>query len=165
MKIAIIGMGYVGATLAGALAPHHEVFGVDPDPRDFYEPGLEEARTRVTEVLTLSHVPPCAAYIICVGTPVGSDDALRRATREVATHMRDGALVIVRSTVPVGTTRNIIRPILDGSGLLHYQLAVCPERTVEGNALAELFELPQIIAAETPEALRLTQDLFKHFGC
>lgn len=165
MKIAIIGMGYVGATLAGALAPHHEVFGVDPDPRDFHEPGLSEARTRVTEVLTLSHVPPCACYIICVGTPVGSDEALRRATREVAIHMRDGALVIVRSTVAVGTTRNTIRPILDGSGLLHYQLAVCPERTVEGNALAELAELPQIIGAESDAACAAANAIFLPLGC
>lgn len=167
MKVVIIGMGFVGSSLAGGLAgpDDHRVTGIDPSFRDFHEPGLAHALTRVHTALSLAALPPFDVYVICVGTPVNSLEAITKATREVAAHMCDGALVIIRSTVPIGTTRNIIKPILDATGVLHYQLAVCPERTVEGNALAELAQLPQIIGAETSEAKSRTIALFRPLGC
>ena len=63
--------------------------------------------------------------------------------------MRDGALVILRSTVKVGTTRDVVSPILAASGK-QFDIAMCPERTLEGKALQELRELPQIVGADDP---------------
>jgi nucleotide sugar dehydrogenase len=99
---------------------------------------------------------PCAsAYVITVGTPIlrpslqPNLEYVRSATAEVAKVLRKGDLVILRSTVPVGTTRTVVLPMLEEvSGLKvgqDFDLAFCPERTVEGRALRELRELPQIV--------------------
>jgi nucleotide sugar dehydrogenase len=58
--------------------------------------------------------------------------------------MADDSLVVLRSTVRLGTTLNVVRPILDDSGK-RYGLAFCPERTMEGKALEELPVLPQVV--------------------
>ena len=63
--------------------------------------------------------------------------------------MRDGALVILRSTVKIGTTRDVVSPVLAASGKT-FDIAMCPERTLEGKALQELRELPQIVGADDP---------------
>ncbi len=63
---------------------------------------------------------------------------------EVAGAMKPGALVILRSTMMLGTTRKVVLPILDKRGFA-YDIAFCPERTLEGVALKELRWLPQIV--------------------
>jgi UDP-N-acetyl-D-mannosaminuronic acid dehydrogenase len=74
-------------------------------------------------------------------------DMIEAAARDIAANMQDGALVILRSTVKIGTTRDVVAPILTASGK-KYDIAMCPERTLEGKALQELRELPQIIGAD-----------------
>jgi len=96
----------------------------------------------------------CDTYIITVGTPLSSTgfvrtDMIEAASREVAANMHDGALVILRSTVMVGATRDVVSPILAASGK-HFDIAMCPERTLEGEALHELRDLPQIVGADDP---------------
>jgi UDP-N-acetyl-D-mannosaminuronic acid dehydrogenase len=102
-------------------------------------------------------IPPCAYYIITVGTPLRADahqprlDMIEKASQEVAGHLRDGASVILRSTVLIGTTRKTVLPILEASGR-QFHLAMCPERTLEGDALRELATLPQIVGGLTEAA-------------
>jgi UDP-N-acetyl-D-mannosaminuronic acid dehydrogenase len=84
---------------------------------------------------------------------------IEQASRQVAEHMRDGASVILRSTVKLGTARGVVRPILAESGKT-FHLAMCPERTLEGAALQELSTLPQIVAGETDEAADRAAALF-----
>ena len=107
----------------------------------------------------------CQTYIITVGTPLDHEgnarlDMIRSATTEVAGHMSDDALVILRSTVKIGTARDVVRPILTATGK-RFKLAMCPERTLEGAALRELRELPQIIGADTQEERTAAAELFK----
>lgn len=171
--IGIVGLGYVGLTLATVLAEAgNAVIGVEKraDVVDltnrgiphFAEAGLGDALTRVTTSGKLvaeqqfADDIACDTYIITVGTPLSSDgrvrlDMIEAATRQVAENMRDGALVILRSTVKVETTRTIVAPILAATGK-RFDIAMCPERTLEGRALQELRELPQIIGAEDPAA-------------
>lgn len=171
--IGIVGLGYVGLTLATVLAEAgNTVIGVEkrPDVVDltnrgiphFAEAGLGEALTRVTTSGKLfaeqqfTDDITCGTYIITVGTPLSSEgsvrlDMIEAATRQVADNMHDGALVILRSTVKVETTRTVVAPILAASGK-RFDIAMCPERTLEGRALQELRELPQIIGAEDPSA-------------
>ncbi len=130
--VAIVGLGYVGLTLGTVLADAgYSVLGVEKraDVVDqtnqgiphFSEVGLADALTRVTtsgKLLAAEQFDDsvsCDTYIITVGTPLSSDgvariDMIEHATREVAANMRDGALVILRSTVKVGTTRNVVSP-------------------------------------------------------
>lgn len=167
--VGVIGLGYVGLTLATVLAEAgYKVIGVEKRSEvvdrtnsgqpHFSEIGLPEALSRVVEsgsLVSVEKLSPdvvCDTYIITVGTPLSSEglvrtDMIEAASREVAANMPDDALVILRSTVKVGTTRNVVSPILAASGK-RYDVAMCPERTLEGRALQELRELPQIVGAD-----------------
>jgi len=173
-RVAIYGMGYVGLTLAAALANrNHQVIGVDISEatvgqlRDsrvhVHEPGLEDmVRASLgrgtlqfsTDAGELHH----GVSIIAVGTPVdgaGKADlsALESVARVIGPRLRRGDIVMLRSTVPVGTTREFIGPLLEKlSGLAageDFHIAFTPERTVEGKAMRELRELPQVVGGLT----------------
>lgn len=167
LRVAVIGLGYVGLTLAVALARRGvKVLGVErrQDVVDlanqgvphFSEMGLAEALDTVVRngcfeaTTSLSGYAPCQYYVVTVGTPLHVEthlprlDMIEAATREVATHFEEGATVILRSTVQIGTARDVVKPQLD-EARRPYFLAMCPERTLEGDALRELADLPQIV--------------------
>ena len=178
--VAVVGLGYVGLTLAVALADtgfrvlgvEHRKDVVDMTNRGqphFSENGLPEMLAHAVETGHLKAVEALGAdvqadiYVITVGTPLGKDgkarlDFIEAATSAVAENMPDGALVILRSTVKIGTARNVVAPILEASGK-SYQIAMAPERTLEGRAMHELRRLPQIVGADTPE----TRERAAHF--
>jgi UDP-N-acetyl-D-mannosaminuronic acid dehydrogenase len=167
--VGIVGLGYVGLTLATVLAEAgNSVIGIEKrkDLVDltnegvphFTETGLPDALAGVTKSQKLVAAEKfddsftCSTYIITVGTPLAQDgvarvDMIEAAARDIAANMRDGALVILRSTVKIGTTRDVVSPILAASGK-KFDIAMCPERTLEGKALQELRELPQIVGAD-----------------
>jgi UDP-N-acetyl-D-mannosaminuronic acid dehydrogenase len=169
--VGIVGLGYVGLTLATVLAEAGKtVIGVETRADvvqltnqgipHFTETGLPDALAGVTKSGKLVAAErfdesfTCDTYIITVGTPLSSDgvarvDMIEAAARDIAENMRDGAMVILRSTVKVGTTRNVVSPVLAATGK-RFEIAMCPERTLEGKALQELRELPQIVGADDP---------------
>lgn len=185
-RVSVIGLGFVGLTLSLVMADEgFEVLGVEKDEGivqklqskkpPFYEPGLESLLDYhlgnnfkiLREVLS-----DCEVYIIAVGTPLKNDKspdltALKGAVTEVGQKLKIGDLVILRSTVPVGTTRGVVLPILEEeSGLKvgrDFYLAFAPERTVEGKALYELRTLPQVIGGYDKNSLDLSLNLFKEF--
>jgi UDP-N-acetyl-D-mannosaminuronic acid dehydrogenase len=180
-NVCVLGLGYVGLTLAVAMADAgFSVHGVEvrDDVLDklangnphFYEPGLSEklrhviARGRFTFGRTTDGCEDASVFIITVGTPLGRDgrvrtDMIEAATRQVAEQLHDGDLVILRSTVKLGTTRGVVAPILAASGK-RFDIAFCPERTLEGQALIELNQLPQIIGAESMEVAARASQIF-----
>jgi nucleotide sugar dehydrogenase len=87
---------------------------------------------------------------VTVGTPLADGrkvtnlNSIREVTRRLGKNLRPGNMVILRSTVRVGVSRQIVKTMLDETGVV-YDLAFCPERTLEGRALQELRTLPQII--------------------
>jgi UDP-N-acetyl-D-mannosaminuronic acid dehydrogenase len=119
-----------------------------------FEPGLEDglaqllgSRIHVGDALPAAGVD---AAILCVSTPVEAASGrpqlenLRAAARHVAQCGRPDTLVIVRSTVPVGACRAIVLPELAARWPAP-RLAMAPERTIQGQALRELEELPQVV--------------------
>ena len=177
--VCIVGLGYVGLTLAAAMADvGFTVYGTEiredvlADLKlgrpHFHEPGLADALERhlAHESLHLSQrIPdgcPATVYIVTVGTPIGPDacsrhDMIAGVAEEVVTHLRDGDMVVLRSTVKIGTTQQLVAPILRTAGV-RFDLAFCPERTLEGQALAELRMLPQIVGATSLDgAIRATR--------
>ncbi|PGH45679.1 UDP-glucose 6-dehydrogenase [Micromonospora sp. WMMA1996] len=164
-RIGIVGLGYVGVTLAAALADKgYRVHGVDAQPRvrqalragrpHLYEPGVEEvfARHVGRTLLVDEHLPAeVDAVVLCVSTPVDEDtheprlENLAEAAAYVARTCRPGTLVVVRSTVPVGTTRRVVLPVLTEAWGADVRLVMAPERTIQGQALRELVELPQVV--------------------
>lgn len=180
--ICILGLGYVGLTLATVMAEvGFTVTGVEVDADavrklregepHFYEHGLRERLARVVAdarlrvYATIPDGSEATVYVITVGTPLGGDrrvrlDMIRRAAGEVASVLNDGDLVVVRSTVRIGTTRAVVLPVLEATGR-SFDLAFCPERTLQGRALEELRALPQIVAGLTHDANVRAAQLFQ----
>lgn len=181
-SVCVVGCGYVGLTLAVTLAAcgftvlgvevrEDVVAGLRDGRAHFHEPGMESQMRRLLKSGRLSFdsaIPEgCDAnvYIITVGTPLGEDgrarlDMVARAAGEVADRLSGGELVVMRSTVKLGTTREVVVPILDAPGK-PYELAFCPERTLEGQALAELRTLPQIVGGLTHQATMRAAQFFQ----
>ena len=103
-------------------------------------------------------------YIVCVGTPIDSKGKadlthLTNVLHLISTRLKKDDVVMLRSTVPVGTTRKIAKKILEKSELSageDFFLSFTPERTVEGNAMKELKDLPQIVGGLTPKCLEIS---------
>lgn len=165
-SVCIVGLGYVGLTLAVAMADAgFRVHGIEVSDAvlsalerhqaHFVEAGLNArlaeqiASGRFTFGKNFDASAGSTAYIITVGTPVSDDkrvrfDSMRTVAEAVSGVLKPDDLVILRSTVLVGTTRDFVKPILDQAGC-NYSLAYCPERTLEGKALQELRSLPQVV--------------------
>lgn len=182
-QVVVLGMGYVGLTLGLGLADEgFNVTGVDVDPAKVdglskgvshvHEVGLPELlKKKLGKTFHVSREVPKhgEVYVIAVGTPVKNGvpqlQALRESIDMVAAKMSPGALVVLRSTVPAGTTRSVVLPQLEAKtglkGGLDFHLAFAPERTIEGKALSELRTLPQVIGGLTEDSVEATVALFR----
>ena len=130
LKLSVVGCGYLGATHAACMSSlGFEVIGVDTDPEKiallakgelpFYEPGLDsllasEIKTgRLTFTTDFSAVADADVHFICVGTPQSKDGLaadltfVKSAVAAIAAHLKDGSLVVGKSTVPVGTAQGL----------------------------------------------------------
>ena len=101
--------------------------------------------------------------VVVIGTPVDeflgpSMTIFEKAVDQIAPHLRDGALVALRSTVYPGTTAYVAQNLADRG--CRVDVAFCPERIAEGHALEELHSLPQIIGADTDVAAQRAARLF-----
>ena len=183
-SIAVIGLGYVGLTLAVSLAEvGFKVTGVDSNEEivkklnqgtpHIHEIGLDSLLKfhvgKNLKIQTTSSKSNSDVYILCVQTPIDDNNEpileyLNSATEYVANNLSPNNLVIIRSTVPIGTTRNNIIPILENSSGLDsnsdFYVASAPERTLAGKALKEIRELPQIIAGFNSPSSQLANGIF-----
>src|SRR6266566_6213733 len=101
--------------------------------------------------------------VVVIGTPVDeflgpSMTVFERAVEEIAPHLREDALVVLRSTVYPGTTAYVAQHLAARGKTV--DLAFCPERIAEGHALEELHTLPQIVGADTDIAAQRAEALF-----
>jgi nucleotide sugar dehydrogenase len=181
--VAIVGLGYVGLTLAVTLAEAgFRISGIEASDRTrdsllsgtphFHEVGLEPLlKHHLGRNLIVGDKPPIAAeiYVLSVATPVRDQrpdlTELLAAARQVAEVLSYGDLVVLRSTCPVGVTRNEVLPVLESiSGMRcgrDFFLAFAPERTVEGMALSELRALPQVIGGYDQNSVDMAASLFR----
>ncbi|WP_236718205.1 nucleotide sugar dehydrogenase [Actinoplanes sp. TFC3] len=181
MTVGVVGLGYVGLTLTAALAGKgFVVHGADVSPTvigtlsqgrsHIFEPGVEQifADKVGTSVFVAAELPrdTVDVAVISVSTPV--DESTRRpnlanlaaAARSVAATCRPGTLVVVRSTVPIGTSRKVVLPELQAAWGDDVKLVMAPERTIQGQALRELVELPQVIGGLDDVSLRTAVEFF-----
>jgi UDP-N-acetyl-D-mannosaminuronic acid dehydrogenase len=120
--------------------------------------GLLRATTDPASVADAENV------IVIVGTPVDEHlnptiEAVPAAIERCAEYLRDGQLLVLRSTVHPGVTALTERLIARLGRKI--DVAFCPERIAEGKAMTELFELPQIVSARTTEARERAEKLFR----
>lgn len=184
--IAVFGMGRVGLPLALAFADRGcRVVGVDVDDQrlatlnqrrmPFMEEGaqplLEKHIGRALTVTTnaRSAVATADILILTLGTPV--DDhvnpvlgQLETAISEIVPYLREGQLIVLRSTVFPGTTEYLARYLEKNSSLRiggSIYLACCPERIAEGKSVEELAAIPQIVGTLDPKSAELASEVFR----
>lgn len=180
-KVCIVGLGYVGLTLAVAMADAgFQVHGVEVDEHilaclaeeraHFSEIGLNERlsaqiqRGAMTFAGQIERDEDTTVYIVTVGTPVKADKKTNYASftavmNGISTVLKPNDMVILRSTVRVGVTNELAKPILDKVGV-PYDLAFCPERTLEGKALLELRTLPQVVGGVDEQSTFRASQIF-----
>jgi UDP-N-acetyl-D-glucosamine dehydrogenase len=174
-RVAVVGQGYVGLSLACAAAnAEFSVEGIDVDERrigDLVEgvlsvPGVPETEFREalsTGRLSFTTDPSAAAdadvICICVPTPARDNTPdlsfVEAATREVGAHLSPGRLVVLESTTYPGTTDGPVRDLLEKSGLAagrDFLLAYSPERIDPGNEEFRFPVIPRIVGGFTPES-------------
>ena len=185
--LCIVGTGHVGLTLQVVLAEAgYQVVGFDIDKEvvnrlnrgeaTFYENGVEpllrfHIRSGNLKFTSDLKSQQADAYIICVGTPVDDEtrkpvfDSLKRAAEDIGKVLKKEDIVILRSTVLVGTTREIVLPILEKISSLKagkdFYLVFAPERVIEGKALEETKEIPQILGGLNPKSTSIATRIFQ----
>jgi UDP-N-acetyl-D-mannosaminuronic acid dehydrogenase len=178
--VVIGGCGHVGLPLAIAFAARGARVGiydvseaavatVNAGQLPFDEPGAPEVLGRVVADGRLqasadpSIVGSAENVVVVIGTPVDehlnpNQTAIPRALGGCAPFLRNGQLLILRSTVFPGVTA-LVEKMVAGLGV-SIEVAFCPERIAEGKAMTELFELPQIVSARSPGGLERAAKLF-----
>ena len=184
-KICILGLGYIGLPTACTFATHGvKVVGVDVNPQiieglkkgqvHLYEPGLREVVLSALNSGNLTVQPqpePADAFIIAVPTPFYDDKRadmrfVTSAAEAIVPHLTRGSLVVLESTSPPRTTVDLVRPILERSGLkagVDFKLAYSPERVLPGQILRELVENARVIGGIDPASAEVGRDLYATF--
>jgi UDP-N-acetyl-D-mannosaminuronic acid dehydrogenase len=186
--IAVVGFGYIGTVIGAVLADRGwPVTGIDVRQgvvddinlglTSVAEPGLGELVSESVRVGRLHATTDFGAIvdndfiIVNVGTPLGPDyepivDDIKAAARALGEHLQPGHVVILKSTVPPGTTETLVQPILEeASGLkagVDFGLAFCPERLAEGQAIQELTSIPVVVGAVDDRSARACASLWRH---
>ncbi|WP_421998992.1 nucleotide sugar dehydrogenase [Reyranella sp.] len=182
--IAIIGLGYVGLPLACTIARKgFSVVGFDIDETKVDQINaavsyighvgsdeIAEMRSagRLSATADYARLPEADAIIVCVPTPLTRHREpdltyVVETTEAIAPHLRPGQLVVLESTTYPGTTRDVMRPILERGGLRSgrdFFLAYSPEREDPGNAQFSTAAIPKVVGGDGPEALQLATALY-----
>lgn len=190
MKIAVVGLGKIGLPLAVQYASRgHDVYGIDVDAclvslvnagtEPF--PGEAELAVKLANVVGegklrattdfSAGIPTADAVVVVV--PLIVDDTtwepdfriMDSATRSVGEHLTSKTLVCFETTLPVSTTRNRLKPILETvSGLAEgadFHLVFSPERVLTGRVFTDLRRYPKLIGALSPTGAALAKDFYE----
>ncbi len=185
MKIAIIGLGYVGLPLALQFAKSGvDVLGLDIDtakveainagssyikhiPAEAIQNQLGAGRFSASA--DFARVREVESVIICVPTPLTKHrepniSYVLNTGRSIAPHLQRGTLVVLESTTYPGTTDEDLRAVLEeGSGLkagTDFHLAFSPEREDPGNPQSKVAEIPKVVGGYTPACLEKAKELY-----
>lgn len=185
-KICILGMGYIGMPTACMLANNgYRVLGIDinneiieklsngkvhidePDLEEIFLKAFDNKKLRVSTNVEKSDV-----YIIAVPTPLNNKNKadlsfVISAANMIKDHVSKGCLVILESTSPPGTTRNIVGDIIHRSSNLRagkdYFLSFCPERVLPGKIVYELINNDRVIGGINEESAKKAEEIYGSF--
>jgi len=184
-KIGIIGMGYVGIPLGLEFSKKEfTVLGFDKDAKRVNDINAGKQimkhinKTSMTEFVgnngsataEFSRIKDMDCLIICVPTPLDKHEQpdmsyVESASLEISKNLRKEQLIVLESTTYPGTTKELVKPILEKSGLIagkDFFLAYSPEREDPGNKDFSVSEIPKVMGGLTENCLRLTSNLYKH---
>ena len=190
--VAVIGLGYIGLPTAVVLASRGvRVIGVDVNPVTvervgrgeipFFEPDLATSLSGAVALGNISatmETPVADAYIIAVPTPITPDEqadmsAVFAAAAALAPQLRPGAIVVLESTSPPGTTEELSRTLAAARPDLTFPndvndspdvyIAHCPERVLPGRLMVEMVENNRVIGGLTPECAERAAEIYRVF--
>lgn len=184
--IGVIGMGYVGLPLAVAFCEANcsvLAFDLDAEKIDALKAGrsyirhIDGARIapqveadRLDATADLARLAEPDVLLICVPTPLSRHlepdlKYVEATTAAIARTLRKGQLVILESTTYPGTTREVMQPILEATGLVagkDFFLAYSPEREDPGNPTYSTTKIPKVVGADDPVSAALALALYRH---
>jgi UDP-N-acetyl-D-glucosamine dehydrogenase len=184
-RVAVIGLGYVGLPLAEAFAEQgYRVIGFDIDAEKIKRLRLKESYIghipdeRIAQLIDSERFEPTAepqsfdeadAIVICVPTPLTAErepdlSYIVNTGKMLSRYLRRGQLVVLESTTYPGTTDELLRPILEESGLRagrDFFLAFSPEREDPGNAQHSTCNVPKVVGGIDPVSRDLAVELYR----
>jgi nucleotide sugar dehydrogenase len=184
--VVVLGLGYVGLPLAlEAVRSGASVLGFDV--KDAVVDALNAGKSHVDDLSDSdiaemvaagfrattdeTEIASATTAVICVPTPLSGDGgpdlgAVIAATRTIARNLRPGMLVVLESTTYPGTTDEVVRPILEESGLVagvDFNLGFSPERIDPGNKNFGPRNTPKIVGGDTPACTERTAEFYGRF--
>ena len=183
MKIAVIGLGYVGLPLAAAFSEKYEVTGFDVNAARIEE--LKSGFDRTLELsseqmkkaiesgmkfsLNLDDIKDCNFFIVTVPTPIDKNKRpdltpVIKATQSVAKVLKKGDIVVYESTVYPGVTEEICVPLLEQSGLKFNEDFFCgysPERINPGDKEHTVTKIKKITSGSTPAIAQKVDEVYR----
>jgi UDP-N-acetyl-D-glucosamine dehydrogenase len=184
--IGVVGLGYVGLPLAVEKAKAgYNVIGFDVQQKrvDMVNDGINYIGDVVDEELAeiikdkkllattdYSLIQDVDAVAICVPTPLDmyqqpDTSYVESSGKEIARFMRPGMLIVLESTTYPGTTEEILKPILEGTGLKtgeDFFLAYSPERVDPGNKDFNTKNTPKVVGGITPNCTKVAAEMYKN---
>lgn len=183
-KIGVIGLGYVGLPLIRAfISAGYRTLGFDVDqskvdcllkgesyiahiPADWIAMCIREKTFEPTS--DMARLAEADAILICVPTPLSDSrdpdlSYVESTARQIAANLRPGQLVVLESTTYPGTTRDVVRPILEEGGMragADFYLAYSPEREDPGNPDFAAGGIPKVVGGSDPVSGRLAELLY-----
>nr|WP_314469951.1 Vi polysaccharide biosynthesis UDP-N-acetylglucosamine C-6 dehydrogenase TviB [uncultured Campylobacter sp.] len=183
MKIAVIGLGYVGLPLAAAFSEKYEVTGFDVNAarikelKSGYDRTLELSAEQMKKAiesgmkfsLNLDDIKDCNFFIVTVPTPIDKNKRpdltpVIKATQSVAKVLKKGDIVVYESTVYPGVTEEICVPLLEQSGLKFNEDFFCgysPERINPGDKEHTVTKIKKITSGSTPEVAEKVDEVYR----
>lgn len=185
MKIAIIGQGYVGLTIAAFASKHYEVIGFDNNPATVAN--LNAGKSHIEGVASaqiksaidsgnyqatsdVADISDAELIVIAVPTPLTKDRKpdltfIESACKSIGENLKNSALIINESTSFPGTVRNYIKPLVEkySKQPLNHLYAISPERVDPGRTDWDQKNTPRLYAGLTPEASVKTREFYSTF--
>lgn len=184
MKIAIIGLGYVGFPLACAITKNtrHEVVGLDLDPSKIKsiqnkKSPIEDAQAEkdIQEIsfeVSTDHsiLEGTDIFLVCVPTPITEGylpnlNPVKGATKTCARYLKKGNIVVIESTINPGVCDDVVMPILEEETKMKagvdFDVAHCPERINPGDPKWNVYNIPRNVGATTPTACKKIANFYR----
>ncbi len=185
-KIGVMGLGYVGLPLAVEKAKAgYTVLGFDIQPRkvemvnkginyigDVVDEELEELvkKGKLSATTDFDRISECDVIAICVPTPIDEHKVpdltfVKNTAEEIAKRLHKDMLIVLESTTYPGTTREVLLPIFEKTGLKvgkDFYLAFSPERVDPGNKRFKTKNTPKVVGGVTPECTKHARALYEN---
>jgi UDP-N-acetyl-D-mannosaminuronic acid dehydrogenase len=180
MKVCVLGLGYIGLPTALLLAKEHSVIGVDVNEKivetlnkgtlPFEEPGLDDLLNDLHgKFIAKTSVEEADVFLIAVPTPLDKSMRIadlkyvRSAAEMICPVLKNENLVILESTIPPGTSENLVVPILKRNKVQNLYFVHCPERAIPGKTIYEMIHNDRIIGGIDIKSCKLAEKLYSSF--